>query len=156
MLLEIPNIAENQYSVNKKILSRNFKKLIDQYDAKAFYLAAENYRDNLVLAAKQLNKSNWRAAVDHIFSIKLIKKMPEFVEGKEEGSGFKNMLLFKFKEAALKAFLTRSSRNYQSFSTNLLAKQFEIDLPQLRTIISKLIIRNKIQAHFSDSVADED
>lgn len=32
MLLEIPNIAENQYSVNKKIISRNFKKLIEQYD----------------------------------------------------------------------------------------------------------------------------
>lgn len=52
MLLEIPNIAENQYSVNKKIISKNFKKLIDQYDSRAFYLAAENYRDNLVFAAK--------------------------------------------------------------------------------------------------------
>jgi len=52
MLLEIPNIAENQYSVNKKVISKNFKKLIDSYDAKAFYLAAENYRDNLVFAAK--------------------------------------------------------------------------------------------------------
>lgn len=29
MLLEIPNIAENQYIVNKKIISKNFKKLID-------------------------------------------------------------------------------------------------------------------------------
>ena len=29
MLLEIPNIAENQYSVNKRIISKNFKKMID-------------------------------------------------------------------------------------------------------------------------------
>lgn len=29
MLLEISNIAENQYSVNKRIISKNFKKLID-------------------------------------------------------------------------------------------------------------------------------
>lgn len=67
MLLEIPNIAENQYSVNKRIISKNFKKLIDLYDSRSFVLAAENYRDNLVFAAKQLNKSNWKEAVDHIF-----------------------------------------------------------------------------------------
>ena len=29
MLLEIPNVAENQFSVNKRIISKNFKKLID-------------------------------------------------------------------------------------------------------------------------------
>ena len=52
MLLEIPNIAENQYSVNKRIISRTFKKMIEQYDSKAFYLAPENYRDNIVFAAK--------------------------------------------------------------------------------------------------------
>lgn len=78
MLLEIPNVAENQFSVNKKIISKNFKKLIDQYDQKAFVLAAENYRDNLVFAAKELNRSNWKAAINHIFSIKLVVKMPEF------------------------------------------------------------------------------
>ena len=67
MLLEIPNIAENQFLVNKKVISRNFKKLIEMYDAKAFQLAPENYRDNIVYAAKQLNKSNWKQALDHIF-----------------------------------------------------------------------------------------
>ena len=111
MLLEIPNIAENQYSVNKKVISKNFKKLIDQYDSKAFYLAAETYRDNIVLAAKQLNKSDWKKAVDHIFSIKLITKMPEFDNAK-----FKELLIQKFKESALIAYLCRASRSYNSFS----------------------------------------
>lgn len=36
MLLEIPNIAENQFLVNKKVISKNFKKLIETYDQKAF------------------------------------------------------------------------------------------------------------------------
>ena len=36
MLLEIPNIAENQFLVNKKVISKNFKKLIETYDLKAF------------------------------------------------------------------------------------------------------------------------
>ena len=123
MHLEIPNIAENKYSVNKRIISKNFKKLIDIYDAKAFLLAAENYRDNLVFAAKQLNKSNWKEAIEHIFSIKLIQKIPEFqaADGK-----FKESLVTKFKEAALKAFLCRGARTYQSFSVESLQKQFEL------------------------------
>ena len=52
MLLEIPNIAENEFSVNKKIISRTFKKLIEKYDSKAFYLAPKTYQDNIVFAAK--------------------------------------------------------------------------------------------------------
>ncbi len=72
MLLEIPNIAENQYLVNKKIISKNFHKMINQHDTKAVYLTPENYRDIIVAAAKQLNKSSWKKAVDLIFSIKLI------------------------------------------------------------------------------------
>jgi hypothetical protein len=61
------------------------------------------------LAAKQLNKSAWKEAVDTIFSIKLIQKMPEFVNPE---SKFKDTLIFKFKEAALKAFLCRGGRTY--------------------------------------------
>ena len=141
MLLEIPNIAENQYSVNKKIISKNFKKLIDLYDARSFYLAAETYKDNLVFASKQLNKSNWREAVQYILSIKHIQKMPEFID---QESKFKDTLIFKFKEAALKAFLCRAARSYQSFSIQTLARQFEIEESQLNQISSKMIVRNKI------------
>jgi len=108
-------------------------------------LAAENYRDNLVFAAKQLNKSNWKAAIDHIFSIKLIQRMPEFTS---ETSNFKSTLIFKFKEAALKAFLCRGAKNYQSFGIESLSNQFDIPVLKLRQIICKMVVRNKIQAHF--------
>lgn len=111
MLLEIPNIAENQFSVNKKIISKNFIKMIDQYDSKGFYLAPENYRDNIVFAAKHLNKSNWAKAIHYIFDIKLVSNMPEF-----QNQEFKTLIVYKFKESALKAFLCRASKHYSSFS----------------------------------------
>lgn len=119
MILEIPNIAENQYSVNKKIISKNFKKLIDLYDSKAFYLAAETYRDNIVMAAKSLNRSDWKKAIEHIFSIKIITKMPEF-----DNEEFKNLLVSKFKESALIAYLCRASKIYTSFSLESLINLF--------------------------------
>ena len=119
MLLEIQNIAENQYTVSKKIISKNFKKLIDQYDSKAFCLAPENYRDNIVYAAKALNKSNWQHALELIYGIKLIQKMPEFNDQK-----FRDVLELKFKETALKAFLFRAARTYYSFSIDSLQANF--------------------------------
>lgn len=143
MLLEIPHIAENQFCVNKKVLSKNFKKLIDTYDAKAFVLAPENYRDNIVLAAKQLHKSNWREALDLVFQIKQVQKSSEFNEAK-----LKDALTAKFKEAALKAFLCRGTKTYESFSVESLLRQFELPKARLYQIISKMIVKNKLQAHF--------
>jgi adenylyl- and sulfurtransferase ThiI len=126
MLLVIPNIAENQYLVNKRVISRSFKKLIEQYDAKAFQLAPENYRDNIVYAAKQLNKSNWKQALDHIFAIRLLSKMHEF-----QDETFKAALIARVKEIALKAFLCRSARTYDSFSLDSLSQLFELPQPYL-------------------------
>jgi hypothetical protein len=45
--------------MNKSVISRSFKRLIEFYDGRAFHLAAEQYRDNIVLAARALNKSDW-------------------------------------------------------------------------------------------------
>ena len=115
MILEIPNIAENQYLVNKRVISKNFKRLIEMYDSKAFQLAPENQRDHIVYAAKLLNKSNWKQALEVVFSIKQIQKMPEF---KEES--FKNAMIYRFKDTAIRAFLCRASKTYESFSINTL------------------------------------
>lgn len=63
MLLEIPTIAANQFALNKAPLSRNFKRLIESYDTRAFHLVAESYKDHIVNAARALNYSDWRSAV---------------------------------------------------------------------------------------------
>lgn len=153
MLLEIPNIAENQFLVNKRVISKNFKKLIEQYDAKAFQLAPENYRDQIVYAAKQLNKSNWKQALDHIFSIKLIQKLPDFGDG-----AFTALLTTRFKETALKAFLCRAARVYESFSFASLQETFALDRKPMLSILSKLILKGKLHAHIEGEllVMDEE
>jgi len=55
--------------LNKTTVSKNFKRLIEQYDTKAFHLAAENYRDYIVNAARALNQSDWKSAVNNVLSI---------------------------------------------------------------------------------------
>ena len=78
MLIEVPLISANQFTMNKTTVSRNFRKLVEQYDTHAFTLAAENYRDHIVWAARALNQSDWKKAVESIFRITFITRMHEF------------------------------------------------------------------------------
>jgi len=89
-----------------------------------------------------LNKSNWEKAVNHIFNIKLIQKLHEF-----SNQDFKQMLINKFKESALKAYLCRSANSYSSFSVDSLLKMFEMEESVFYKIVNKMILRNKLQAH---------
>lgn len=68
--------------------------------------------------------------------------MPEF-----DNNQFKEMLIAKFKESALIAYLCRAARSYVSFSLDSLIKLFEIEEPKLIKLLSKIILQNKIQAH---------
>ena len=43
--------------------------MLESYDAQAFYLAAENYRDHIVNATRSLNKSDWKSAINSVLSI---------------------------------------------------------------------------------------
>lgn len=78
MLLEVPNISENRFDISKTVISRNFRKLIEQYDMKGMQFVAQNSRDHIVFAARQLHKSQWREAFDNISNIKIFKRMKDF------------------------------------------------------------------------------
>jgi len=55
MLLEIPNISQNKFTIKQNVISRNFRKLIDQYDSKGIQFMAQNSRDYIVFAARNLH-----------------------------------------------------------------------------------------------------
>ena len=63
MLLEVPAIAANQFTLNKTPVSKNFRRFIETQDAKAFVLTSESYRDYIIAAARALNQADWQKAV---------------------------------------------------------------------------------------------
>ena len=73
--------------------------------------------------------------------------MPEFIQG----DTFKNMLINRFKDAALKAFLCRGARAYESFSISSLCENFDVPRSQLLPTLNRMIIKNKLQAHIDVS-----
>ncbi len=72
----------------------------------------------------------------------MINKMHEF-----HNEQFRATLILRVKEAALKAFLCRSARTYESFGIQSLSDLFELEKSQLLQIVNRLIIKGKLQAH---------
>lgn len=140
MLLEIPASAQNQFTLNKTPVSRTFKRLIEHYDNQAFHLAAESHKDYIVKAARALDTSNWRDAVESIFSINLFSQILDYSTDQ-----FKQNLTNAFKKAALEAFLYRAARQYKSFQLSTLQEMFGMDKVTLRKILGQLIIYQRLQ-----------
>lgn len=149
MLLEIPNLSENKCEIQKKVISKNFRKLIEQYDLKGIQFVPSNSRDFIVFAARNLHLSKWQEAFKNICSIKIFKNMPEFQvigkDGSKEGP-LKLALMTKFKEVALKIFIIETQPTHESYSLKLLQDQFELDASKTVKIISKMIAISTISA----------
>ena len=142
MLIETPLFAENQHSLNKQVVSKSYRKLIEYYDQRAFVLAAEQPRDHIVFAARALNKSDWRTALKHIYSISALAKLIEM-----EGANLKNVLTKAFQESAMTSYIFMAAKQYKSFSLPTLSSMFEMDTKEVKKTVSKLIINNRLQAH---------
>jgi len=52
-----------------------------------------------------------------------------------------------FKEAALKAFLFRAARQYESFGLQALAQLFELNEQEVNKFVAKMVISNQLLVH---------
>jgi len=140
MLMEVPSIAANQFTLNKSTKYRSFRQLVERYDSNAFQGVAESYRDHIVFAARSLNESDWRTAFSHIKQITAFARSADF-----SSFEFLETLSAEFKKAALKTFLFRAQRQYKSFKLDSLVEMFELDIKAVRKQASQLIMQNKLQ-----------
>lgn len=109
MFLEIPNICANKFTIQKKVISKNFRKLIDQYDQKGIQFLPQSSRDYVVFAARELHKSHWEQAFANICKIQVFYRMNEFKEG-----SLKNALLKKVQETCLQIYIIENQSRLES------------------------------------------
>mmetsp|Transcript_30561 Transcript_30561/g.46857 ORF Transcript_30561/g.46857 Transcript_30561/m.46857 type:complete len:903 (+) Transcript_30561:26-2734(+) len=142
MMQEIPNLSQNRFTIHKKVINRNFRKLIEQYDLKGIQFVAQNSRDYIVFAARNLHLSQWQEAFDHISQIKVFSKIDEFKPGQPLRQALKDRL----KEVALKIYLIESQDQYESYSLPQLEKQFDLSSTAVQKEASQLILQGTISA----------
>ena len=145
MLIEVPNMSKAEFTTENVVISRPFRKLIDSYDSKLFNGPPEQPRDNIVYASRALFSGDWRQAVDYLFAAKRMwKQIPEFEKVKQ-------VLTDKIKEIGFKVLVYRSSSFYESYSIGDLGDLFELEQPQIKKLVCRLIVHEKFNATINSS-----
>lgn len=148
MFLEVPNMAgavvdaEAGSTRRPRVISRTFRKFIDQYNHQVFNGPPEQTRDFVMRAAKALMQGDWKTCADMVSTLDLWKLVP----GEGAQKKIAAMLTEKSKLEGLRTYLFSFSAQYDSLSLNQLCAMFEMTKNEVHSVVSKMMISRELYA----------
>lgn len=141
LLLEIPSLAstENQIDTRRKVVSKTFRRMLDNSRRQVFTGPPENTRDHIMQAAKALLDSEWVTARDLLNSIKIWSLLPD-------AESIKKMLGEHLQVTGLRTYLFRYGSTYQSLNLVPLASLFGLSEGRVVAIVCQMIANEEIAA----------
>lgn len=147
MLLEIPDVAANEFSVRKKMISRLFYNQLRKSEEQPLVGLPETTREHVVAASKAMRVGNWKSCRDLIINDKVNLKVWNLFH---QPDSVRSMLEEKIREGSLRAYLFTYSNVYDSISMQVLGNMFDLDKSTVHSIVSKMIINEELMASLDE------
>jgi translation initiation factor 3 subunit C len=148
MLLEVPNMAAQEFDVRRRPLSKNFRNALDRYERQVFTGPPEGTKDFILAAAKYLEDGEWKKSAEFIVGLK-VWKLWEGVPNRSDK--VKSVILDKLKEAAVRTYMFTFCSYYSSISLQKLSEMFELPTNRIHRIISKMMISKELKASWDQT-----
>jgi translation initiation factor 3 subunit C len=148
MFLEVPNMAgalvdaELGSTRRPRVISRTFRKFIDQYNHQVFNGPPEQTRDFVMRAAKGLMQGDWKTCTDMVSTLDVWQLVP----GEGAQKKIAAMLTEKSKLEGLRTYLFSFSAQYDSLSLSQLCAMFEMTKNEVHSVVSKMMINRELYA----------
>lgn len=141
MLLEIPDVAANEYSIRKKMISRSFYNQLRKNEEQPLVGLPESMREHVVAASKAMRVGNWKTCREFIINEKMNNKVWNLFH---EPDKVRDMLVQKIREESLRAYLFTYSHVYDSISLDVLSQMLNLEKAVVHSIISKMTTNEEL------------
>ncbi|KAK3560112.1 hypothetical protein QTP86_033881 [Hemibagrus guttatus] len=143
MLLEIPYMAAHEFDARRRMISKQFHHQLRVGERQPLLGPPESMREHVVAASKAMKMGDWRTCHSFIINEKMNSKVWDLFP---ETQRVREMLVRKIQEESLRTYLFTYSSVYDSISMAILSEMFELELPTVHSIISKMIINEELMA----------
>lgn len=147
MLLEIPDVAANEFSIRKKMISRSFYNQLRKNEEQPLVGLPESMREHVVAASKAMRVGNWVTCVEFIVNEKMNNKVWNLFHRPDR---VREMLVRKIREESLRSYLFTYSHVYDSISLDVLSKMFDLEKATVHSIVSKMMTNEELMASLDE------
>jgi len=138
MLLEVPNMAQHPFDSNRNVISKSFRRQLEQYDRNMF-AGSENSRESVMAAARALLAGDWQRSIENLRELKFWNVL-------QDASTVQPMIERTVRVEGLRTYLFQYSGFYHSFSVEQLGSMFDLDAKSVRSTVSKMLIAQELHA----------
>uniref|UniRef100_H2LPF9 Eukaryotic translation initiation factor 3 subunit C n=1 Tax=Oryzias latipes TaxID=8090 RepID=H2LPF9_ORYLA len=143
MLLEIPYMAAHEFDARRRMISKQFHHQLRVGERQPLLGPPESMREHVVAASKAMKMGDWRTCHSFIINEKMNSKVWDLFP---ETQRVREMLVRKIQEESLRTYLFTYSSVYDSISMEILSEMFQLEMPTVHSIISKMIINEELMA----------